>query len=754
MPDQWHYTNNSQQYGPVTFAQLQQLAVAGRLQPTDLVWSYGKWIEARQVQGLVFAPPLAPPSPVPPPVVSVPAHSPQPTADLAAKAKSLAGAMVSRGKAAAVLVAKQAERTKLASVNLPGAFQTFGRHLHDTGYHRSHLPEHYQAVDTLLVEIHAVQTRAAGQPKAEGIAAKAKAVAKSAADTAQTKALQVRLNHALGELGKAAFDRFGDQAGPAELIRPITALRARMASLDAEIAELSKAAPGSFVTPKRIAVAGVACALLAALAVGWSSVRSGFNGTGWFGKGTRSWEQIGVLECDLRYPAANKSIAISPDGTLFAICGDEVPVNIGEVSSGKVISTIKSAGGENHSRFIDGRTLAFTPDNKCCIWQESTAICIWDIAGQRLQRKLPATGRVVLSPDQKTLAMGGSLTTLWDWTTGEKLAEFDGGDSIAFSPNGAILACKMPDGEPTIVREKAEDGHTVITQAPRDKHIALWDIQTRKQTTTLTVAADKAAGDVVSGLVFIDADTLAVALHGGLVRFYDVNKGAITRQLKFGLGQHKGIISAMTVSPDRKTLAVTGAVEEKVDTPDGKFYMPSGALVQLWDVPSGKVTRLKGHKEHLTGCAFSGDSKIIGTMCEESIRLWREQPGTRGKFVFVDPAEDEKAAKWEEEHGGGMEPSEWAKLNRPSPPITKAQFDQVQEGMSYDEVKKLLGGSGELKSDFETRDVDGGRFGVEYITRYTVRYEGKGSPGAHAVFFFKGKGNIVHLEQKTQSGLR
>jgi hypothetical protein len=217
-------------------------------------------------------------------------NSPHSTADLAGKAKSFAGSLASRGKAAAQLVAKQAERTKLASVNLPGAYQALGKHLHDTGRLRSDLPDRYRAIDTLLAEIQAIQTRTAGQPKAEGFAARAKAAAQSAGDVAQLKTLQVRLNHALGELGEAAFERYGERTGPVELIRSITDLRARMTSLDMEIADLSKAAPGQILTPKRIALAGVASAVIVVLLVGRSfiggskSVPPGSNATDYWKK--------------------------------------------------------------------------------------------------------------------------------------------------------------------------------------------------------------------------------------------------------------------------------------------------------------------------------------------------------------------------------------------------------------------------------------------------------------------------------------
>jgi len=42
MTDRWYYTHAGQTLGPVTAAQLRQLALAGQLAPTDLIWPEGK----------------------------------------------------------------------------------------------------------------------------------------------------------------------------------------------------------------------------------------------------------------------------------------------------------------------------------------------------------------------------------------------------------------------------------------------------------------------------------------------------------------------------------------------------------------------------------------------------------------------------------------------------------------------------------------------------------------------------------------
>ncbi|MEQ8853578.1 DUF4339 domain-containing protein [Gimesia sp.] len=62
MNNQWYYAINGLSYGPVDLNILRQLAVTGKLKPSDLVWTVGadNWKPAGEVQGL-FQQEAAPP---------------------------------------------------------------------------------------------------------------------------------------------------------------------------------------------------------------------------------------------------------------------------------------------------------------------------------------------------------------------------------------------------------------------------------------------------------------------------------------------------------------------------------------------------------------------------------------------------------------------------------------------------------------------------------------------------------------------
>jgi hypothetical protein len=69
MADQWYYSEQGQQKGPLAEEELKQLALAGQLKPTMLVWKRGmtQWTQANQVDGL-FPPPTPPDPDAPPPI--------------------------------------------------------------------------------------------------------------------------------------------------------------------------------------------------------------------------------------------------------------------------------------------------------------------------------------------------------------------------------------------------------------------------------------------------------------------------------------------------------------------------------------------------------------------------------------------------------------------------------------------------------------------------------------------------------------
>jgi hypothetical protein len=77
-----------------------------------------------------------------------------------------------------------------------------------------------------------------------------------------------------------------------------------------------------------------------------------------------------------------------------------------------------------------------------------------------------------------------------------------------------------------------------------------------------------------------------------------------------------------------------------------------------------------------------------------------------------------------------------------NPGISKAEFEAIKDGMSYEEVVKIVGGPGELQAE-------SGKPGEEL---YTVSYMFKGEKGigANAQIMFQGD----KMNMKAQAGLK
>jgi hypothetical protein len=111
--------------------------------------------------------------------------------------------------------------------------------------------------------------------------------------------------------------------------------------------------------------------------------------------------------------------------------------------------------------------------------------------------------------------------------------------------------------------------------------------------------------------------------------------------------------------------------------------------------------------------------------------------------VVANMSDKEKAAIGGEESAGSVKPaSAPAAAEKNKPTITKAEFDAIENGMTYEKVTEIIGGTGEVMSE-------AGEKGTQF---YTILYtfKGEGSLGANANFTFQGG----KLQAKAQFGLK
>jgi WD40 repeat protein len=227
---------------------------------------------------------------------------------------------------------------------------------------------------------------------------------------------------------------------------------------------------------------------------------------------------------------------------------------------------------------------------------------------------------VAFSPDGALLATGGQddIIRLWDLETGNEVKTLDGGTSnvavkrLAFSPDGAWLASKT-GGE-----------------------IRLWDMVTgeRQPVRTFTRA------NSVSNLAFSpDGKTLASGREDDTVTVWDVR----TRQRRAVFSGHESVVRNVAFLPDGKTLVSSaervkawdletgeevatweGPVWSLALSPDGQTLAIGGDHdVAIVDMTTKREVRvLRGYADGWSNLVFSSDGSTLAAGKGNLVLMW------------------------------------------------------------------------------------------------------------------------------------
>jgi RNA polymerase sigma factor (sigma-70 family) len=331
--------------------------------------------------------------------------------------------------------------------------------------------------------------------------------------------------------------------------------------------------------------------------------------------GVRVWDPTTGKE--LRHIAPRKGSIwghsdLSPDGKHVAVSGHVPagPIELWDVESGEKVGSL----GEQFYLPV-----CYSPDGKFLATSSTLPrVDIWDLASRKKLRSWDAHSMqvwyVAFSSDSRKLLTAGTehKLRLWDVETGRQLQEFtplDWKQNVIGTPPPAVLS---PDGKLLALNE--------LTERPQagskewKARITLRDVQTGKTVRQITCPSPEVAPNFArcfSALTFTaDGKQIITGGPDDFLRFWDPATGQEQRRLPL----HPGLPSALTLSPDGRTLAAV---------------LLGGTAIRLVDLSTGKTLVLSsGHQMRVSATALTRDGRAaVTTGYDEALLIWDVQSG-------------------------------------------------------------------------------------------------------------------------------
>ena len=325
-----------------------------------------------------------------------------------------------------------------------------------------------------------------------------------------------------------------------------------------------------------------------------------------------TWELPEGAVARLGQSRITPNIVPSPDGKFFVVPSDigvwwydvstMTPVALWDTDRGYISAVSFSPNGKWLATG-DG-------DGLVKVWNVQRGVCIAQMERDEEERSYHMVSRLVFSPDSQLLAVSSRrdyILYVWNTETGERLAKYHDNTNyrwwpfllrpIAFSPDGSLIACTMPDDS---LFAHADRRGTIRTPEHSSNYIAVWNIKTGEQVTCLTEHPD-----FVCSLSFSPCGKfLASGGRDGAVRVWSVINWELLH-----------------------TYQDYGTERKKV------FYSPEGVLYALemsddafivWDVTCGEKCErfLEEHSYLHDAHVPKGTSFILASKTPREFRKW------------------------------------------------------------------------------------------------------------------------------------